>query len=1349
MSAQNAPEKYSPPLLISPANNSKFQSSKNLELKWSEIPGATMFRVQYATDSTFTGDALKGTFVVSGTSIVVYQLEKNTNYLWRVRQETETIWSPIWKFRTTGNPVKPLLYSPLNKSTNHSIPLNFVWSQDSVNAGYILQFSEFNDFTAPKNISVKDTTASIGLLQYGKTYYWRVKGLNADYEESDWSDTLQFKTQLAMPLLFTPLNNSINIDTAAPLSWGGVFQGSNYKVEISTDSIFSQSNIVYTKDTSETEIKVGGLNYLTDYYWHIMAYNNLGDYSKWSETAQFKTKFPLPVLLSPADSSKELDTSVTFTWQQIKDSYKYRLQISTDSLFTKLTVDSLTSSISVKTDSLQFSRSYYWRVNARNKTNDTSNWTKPRFFTTQLHKPLLTLPAADSVNTPTNIDFSWAKTDSTAFYRFQLSNDSLFSVKSVDSLIKKNSISIKYLYNDTLYFWRVKALRSDSVTGSRWSSTYMFKTRPSLSLTPRNVIDTINISENFTDTLSSIIITNFGVNQFTIDKALVYPDTLFYLNKQSATALPGSETIFTIKFYPSRFKTGLTKGKVFFIRKSVSPKDDTLTVDLSLFIQKASASFITQSIIFGNTYANNTYIKNLLISNKEGNSDLKITRCFIEGPDTASFKLLDTIKTIAGGEEKNLRISFKPKRTGSHAAILKFSSNSFKDTLSEFILNGYGLGGELNEESISSISNINSSSFDTFTNNNKIIQFKNSGNSVIKVDFSFKKNYFSIENEAKKTFTLYPEDSVSTVIKYVTPNLRKLNTDTMFVISNGFSKDTIMVLLKGGFDSAQCRAVITNQLKLNSSSYATVNKVFPESNRIVFTLPPDIFSAVPNGFFRLKYFTGGAASKKNIYSDGNNNFIIPAADVNNTGLIFSGEFYLTNKTGVIIDSLEIIPATDAQVLLTSYTTPKIYVPRSKPADKEADADVKWKLIGFPFDNVSVDSVFSYFGGRKNMKDGEWVLYKYVPEKTGSFSLYSDFYFEPLKGYFVAQSLTDSLAVSYKYPENLRTRKLTDTTITFNSSGWKTVTNPFTFDIGISSDIPLRKYDTYRKTYLMTYVMKPGEAYFAEPSVDYLFLKTYGELAALNFPKILSEIGWHIKLYAGSETTKKEILLSVDNGNNNISKRNTANTDFEAAPEFEKGLEFYITKENSAINYSASVQNSEDGAIWNIDLKSSKSNYINFGYESIGDLPKNYLINVVDNGIAKKLSLMPEKIYLQKGETKTLQIIIGTSEFTKSKIAELSNNTITSFELFQNYPNPFNPVTIIKYSIPNSEGNAPRKVEMKVYNTLGKEVAVLVNAYKSHGTYTIEFNGGGLASGVYFYRLKTGGNVITKKMSLIK
>jgi len=91
-----------------------------------------------------------------------------------------------------------------------------------------------------------------------------------------------------------------------------------------------------------------------------------------------------------------------------------------------------------------------------------------------------------------------------------------------------------------------------------------------------------------------------------------------------------------------------------------------------------------------------------------------------------------------------------------------------------------------------------------------------------------------------------------------------------------------------------------------------------------------------------------------------------------------------------------------------------------------------------------------------------------------------------------------------------------------------------------------------------------------------------------------------------------------------------------------------------------------------------------------------------------------------------------------------SNIPKEYSLSQNYPNPFNPVTNIKYQL-QKDGF----VSLKVYDITGREIAKLVSEQKQAGTYTISFNGGNFASGVYFYRIQSDDFVQVKKMLLIK
>jgi hypothetical protein len=96
--------------------------------------------------------------------------------------------------------------------------------------------------------------------------------------------------------------------------------------------------------------------------------------------------------------------------------------------------------------------------------------------------------------------------------------------------------------------------------------------------------------------------------------------------------------------------------------------------------------------------------------------------------------------------------------------------------------------------------------------------------------------------------------------------------------------------------------------------------------------------------------------------------------------------------------------------------------------------------------------------------------------------------------------------------------------------------------------------------------------------------------------------------------------------------------------------------------------------------------------------------------------------------------------------EIQNETPASISLSQNFPNPFNPSTVVNFSLP-----ASGVVTVKLYNIQGREVATILNEFKDAGNHSffIDATKYGLSSGVYLYRMTTGGTAITRKMVLLR
>ena len=120
-------------------------------------------------------------------------------------------------------------------------------------------------------------------------------------------------------------------------------------------------------------------------------------------------------------------------------------------------------------------------------------------------------------------------------------------------------------------------------------------------------------------------------------------------------------------------------------------------------------------------------------------------------------------------------------------------------------------------------------------------------------------------------------------------------------------------------------------------------------------------------------------------------------------------------------------------------------------------------------------------------------------------------------------------------------------------------------------------------------------------------------------------------------------------------------------------------------------------------------------------------------------------YMQPDEARALVHYVLDTRFNEVTEAEdFGGSAPAAFALEQNYPNPFNPSTSIRFRVPE-EG----WVTLAVYDLLGREIATVVDGQKAPGSYAVEFDASGLASGLYVYRLTAGSFTQTRKMMLVR
>ncbi len=149
------------------------------------------------------------------------------------------------------------------------------------------------------------------------------------------------------------------------------------------------------------------------------------------------------------------------------------------------------------------------------------------------------------------------------------------------------------------------------------------------------------------------------------------------------------------------------------------------------------------------------------------------------------------------------------------------------------------------------------------------------------------------------------------------------------------------------------------------------------------------------------------------------------------------------------------------------------------------------------------------------------------------------------------------------------------------------------------------------------------------------------------------------------------------------------------------------------------------------------------FEGLDAIPADYRVVLVTPDEGWPIDLRSQKSYkVQTPVTAvTVKILIGSASDVQHALAALLP---ASFSLAQNFPNPFNPATTIRYGLP-----VRSIVNLALFNAIGQQVRQLASGEEEAGFHEVKFDGSGISSGVYFYRLRAGGFTETKKFLLIR
>ena len=262
----------------------------------------------------------------------------------------------------------------------------------------------------------------------------------------------------------------------------------------------------------------------------------------------------------------------------------------------------------------------------------------------------------------------------------------------------------------------------------------------------------------------------------------------------------------------------------------------------------------------------------------------------------------------------------------------------------------------------------------------------------------------------------------------------------------------------------------------------------------------------------------------------------------------------------------------------------------------------------------------------------------------------------------------------------------------------------------------------------------------------------------------------IKQYQGTKNPDEEVPVTFGGTDMTLGKQyffvtrdpSTSNPDNVIAVGFDPNHSALVTEPNIAAydqwNYFSVVT---DQTIWNTSIKWNGKNVTaslvgsnaslsvplgdglgnGGGIGGADNVPEGTLAAICDVAeliVYNRAVSDSERSYIENYLSQKYNIITSVNDLAQNKVPN-------KFVLSQNYPNPFNPNTVIRFVIPKSSF-----VNLKVYDVLGREVATLVNEEKQPGAYEVNFDASGFSSGIYFYRLRAGGNYsATQKMVLLK
>lgn len=464
--------------MISPRNGDIV--SNKTTFTWYKIASAQNYEFQLSEKndfSTLTANALS----LTSNSYTVSNLENGKSYYFRARAKIGNItskWSEVWQ-------IKVLLAIPnqlIPKTNAKQVLLDGKLTWNKVFAAKEYQVQVTKDTSVSQyilnKVRIADTLLVLDSLNFQTKYYWRVRAINEDVK-SNWSAFKPFRTELAIPNINMPLNNS-TVSSSFAIDFVRSFGIDYYQAMISNDSNFSSSTLLLISAKQQTAT----LNLESNLKYYIKLRSiSIDDTSRWSEHISINTLLNKPKLLLPANNDIITLNEVMFAYSAISKATSYEVNLESESLNgqTKyIDTTFVTNSTTFSFNNIKEGTKNIWRVRAANelgKSEWTSYFTFVKNVKNNLQVPTLLSPNDNALNVSANGIIAWNGIEIVGIkYRVAISESDMFDSIIVDAIVDTEDYYYSNLNFSTKYYWRIASFKDNTL--SNWSEVRNFTTKP-------------------------------------------------------------------------------------------------------------------------------------------------------------------------------------------------------------------------------------------------------------------------------------------------------------------------------------------------------------------------------------------------------------------------------------------------------------------------------------------------------------------------------------------------------------------------------------------------------------------------------------------------------------------------------------------------------------------------------------------------------------------------------------------------------------------------------------------------------------------------------------------------------